>query len=91
MIARYGGEEFVVLQPNADSRAALDTARHIQRVLTDLAIPHHQTSPGIVTVSLGVASMIPSSDYSPVELVRQADAALYQAKQSGRNCIRSYG
>jgi len=60
-------------------------------VLADLAIPHDQTSPGIVTVSLGVASMIPSGDYSPVELVRQADAALYQAKQSGRHCIRSYG
>ena len=91
LIARYGGEEFVVLLPNTDSRAALDTARHIQQVLASLAIPHHQTSPSIVTVSLGVASMIPSSDYSPVELVRQADAALYQAKQSGRNCIRSYG
>ena len=91
LIARYGGEEFVVLQPNADIRAAVDTARHIRQVLADLAIPHDQTSPGIVTVSLGVASMIPSSDYSPVELVRQADAALYQAKQSGRNCIRSYG
>lgn len=91
LIARYGGEEFVVLLPNADTRAALDTARHMQQTLVELAIPHAHTSPGIITVSLGVTSMIPGNDYSPVELVRQADAALYQAKQSGRNCIRSYG
>ncbi|MBL6998719.1 MAG: GGDEF domain-containing protein, partial [Gammaproteobacteria bacterium] len=51
-------------------------------------IPHATASSGIVTVSLGVASLQPSSQQLPVELVRLADAALYCAKLAGRNCIR---
>ncbi|PKU23171.1 diguanylate cyclase [Telmatospirillum siberiense] len=88
LAARYGGEEFVVLLPNAGGHDALETARHIQREVWSLALPHAETPPGIVTVSLGVASRIPLRQHIPEDLVRQADSALYRAKQSGRNCLQ---
>ena len=44
---------------------------------------------GIVTVSIGVASVVPSRQHNPEELVRQADSPLYRAKQAGRNCVQS--
>jgi diguanylate cyclase (GGDEF)-like protein len=87
--ARYGGEEFVVLLPDAGMDDALETARRIQKDVWSLALPHAQISPGIVTVSLGVSSLVPSRQHMPEELVRQADSALYRAKQSGRNCLQS--
>jgi diguanylate cyclase (GGDEF)-like protein len=89
LLARYGGEEFVVLLPDTNAHDALETARHIQKEVWTLALPHADTSPGIVTISLGAASLVPSRQHIPEELVRQADSALYRAKQSGRNCVRS--
>ena len=62
---------------------------HIQQVFWSLALPHPETSPGIVTVSLGVASLVPSRQRLAVDLVRLADAALYRAKRAGRNCLQS--
>jgi diguanylate cyclase (GGDEF)-like protein len=88
LVARYGGEEFVVLLPNVDLQCAYEIAQHIQQLIFTLALPHAKTTPGIVTVSMGVASMIPSSQRLAVELVQLADAALYCAKLAGRNCIR---
>ncbi len=87
LVARYGGEEFVVLLPNMDKQAVLETSKHIHQMVLSLAIPHANSPFGIVTVSLGVAILQPSSQRLPVELVRQADAALYHAKMAGRNCI----
>lgn len=89
LVARYGGEEFVILLPNADKQIALDTAKDIHQLIQSLTIPHVKTDLGIVTVSLGVACLQPSDQYCALELVRQADAALYLAKSAGRNCIRS--
>ena len=88
MVARYGGEEFVVLLPNTCTHEALETARHIQQVISALALPHADTAPGIITTSLGVASLRPSKQFTAENLLRQADMALYRAKQSGRNCIQ---
>jgi diguanylate cyclase (GGDEF)-like protein len=88
LVARYGGEEFVVLLPNTSAEDALETARHIQGAVWSLALPHVETAPGIVTVSLGVASLTPVWQHGAEELVRQADAALYRAKQAGRNCLQ---
>lgn len=87
-VARYGGEEFVILLPNADKQAGFEAAKHIQKIVLSLAIPHVTSSSGIVTVSLGVASLKPSSQQLPVELLRQADGALYRAKFAGRNCVQ---
>ncbi|OQX17113.1 MAG: deoxyribodipyrimidine photolyase [Desulfobulbaceae bacterium A2] len=89
LVARYGGEEFVVLLPNTSGHDALETARLIQREVWSLALPYAETSPGIVTVSLGVGSLVPSRQLIPEDLVRQADSALYRAKHSGRNCLQS--
>ncbi|HZJ91529.1 MAG TPA: diguanylate cyclase [Thiopseudomonas sp.] len=90
VVARYGGEEFVVLLPNTDQQAALRVAQHLQETVVLLAIPHAQSSFGIVTVSLGVASLIPSDQYPAVELVKLADIALYRAKSAGRNRVEVY-
>ena len=89
LVARYGGEEFVVLLPDTSREDALEAARRMQHEVWSLALPHAEMSPGIVTCSFGVASLIPSQEHIPEDLVRQADAALYRAKQSGRNCLQA--
>jgi diguanylate cyclase (GGDEF)-like protein len=89
MAARYGGEEFVMLLPNTNGHDALEIARRIQHGIWSLEIPHAEIPPNIVTVSLGIASLVPSIQHAPEDLIRQADAALYSAKQSGRNCLQS--
>lgn len=89
IVARYGGEEFVVLLPNSSEQHARETARHIQQKVWSLALPHVESIHGIVTVSFGVACLLPCAQLSPEDLLRHADAALYRAKQSGRNCIHS--
>ncbi|WP_173497439.1 diguanylate cyclase [Shewanella sp. ISTPL2] len=88
LVARYGGEEFVILLPNVDNQTVLETAQHIHHLIQSIAIPHANTDLGIVTVSAGVAYLQPSKQQNALELVRQADAALYRAKSAGRNCIR---
>lgn len=87
LVARFGGEEFVVLLPGSDLPAAAEVARHIQAAIQQLALPHEGAPHGIVTVSFGVASQQPQRDQLPEELVRQADRAMYRAKQGGRNRI----
>jgi diguanylate cyclase (GGDEF)-like protein len=87
VVARYGGEEFVVLLPNVSTPQALEIAMQIQREVWWLALPHADTTPGMVTVSLGVAGLNVSSQLSCEDLLRRADVALYRAKRSGRNCV----
>jgi diguanylate cyclase (GGDEF)-like protein len=89
LVARYGGEEFVVLLPNTNTAGAMKIAQVIQQEVWALQLPHAESSPGIVTVSLGVASFVPTRRDNPEDLLRLTDVALYQAKQSGRNCIMS--
>ena len=87
LLARYGGEEFVIILANTGKQTAFEVAKHIQKVISSSAIPHVSSSFGIVTVSIGVASLQPSSQNSLIDLVLLADAALYRAKLSGRNCV----
>jgi len=87
LVARYGGEEFVVLMPDTGLEAALEVARRIQEAVWSLALPHDETTPGIVTFSLGVACLVPTEHYVADNLLRQADVALYRAKELGRNRI----
>lgn len=86
ILARYGGEEFAVFLADTNIEQACQLADRIRETIQSLAIPHnpseiHQT----VTVSLGVSSMIPTLGKQPNLLIRQADEALYKAKQAGRN------
>lgn len=87
--ARFGGEEFVVLLPNTSPHGALEIAKRIRQEVIALSLPHVGTPMGIVTVSLGVACQAPSPRQTSDELLKEADSALYRAKQSGRNCVRS--
>ena len=85
--ARYGGEEFVVLLPGLDAQAAQRVAEHVQQAIWALAMPHADTATGIVTVSFGVASVVPQRNQESNTLVQTADEAMYRAKQAGRNRI----
>jgi len=85
-LARYGGEEFVVVLPETTLQAATVIAQSLKKAVSDLKIPHCQSPVNdYVTVSLGVATMKPQKDSNAFWLVKQADQALYQAKNSGRN------
>ena len=92
LTARYGGEEFVILLPDTDVAGGLAIAENIRAGVRDLAIPHAGPEFGFVTVSVGVAVMIPFvSPQGPANLVEAADAALYAAKRAGRNTVRAAG
>lgn len=86
--ARYGGEEFVLILTNANPQQAQLVAERVRDKILSLGIPNQRSSHGNVTASLGVASMIPSSQQSgPEVLLLAADQALYRAKKSGRNRV----
>jgi diguanylate cyclase (GGDEF)-like protein len=88
LTARYGGEEFVVLLPNTPLTGALAVAKSMQLRVKGLQMPHQKSMVSeYVTLSFGVASIIPSDASTPEDLVLKADRALYQAKQAGRNQI----
>jgi len=92
LIARYGGEEFVAVIPGANLATAMAIADRVRSDLDDLRLAH-DASPEVkhVTLSIGVASMCANSaNASPERLIACADAALYQAKESGRNAIRAF-
>lgn len=86
IVARYGGEEFAVILPNTDQEGAITIAKSVQAALQRLRIPHAASAIAEqVTLSAGIACLIPSLYLSPQILIANADAALYQAKQQGRN------
>ncbi len=86
MVARYGGEEFVVVLSNTDVSGAALIAEKLRRKVESLALPHdYSTTASYVTISLGGAGVIPTVDSTPDELIKLADSALYEAKESGRN------
>jgi diguanylate cyclase (GGDEF)-like protein len=86
--ARYGGEEFVALLPNTPNAGAMQVAKSIQKLVQSLQIPHIRSEVShAVTLSFGVATIIPSERNTPEELILRADRALYKAKQAGRDQI----
>ncbi len=88
LIARYGGEEFAVILPNTDLDGAVTVAEQISAAIKNLNITHQNSDiSDIVTISLGVASLLPSFSQEPSILIKQADVALYKAKQKGRNQV----
>jgi diguanylate cyclase (GGDEF)-like protein len=86
LVARYGGEEFVCLLPGIDTTNALLKAQKMVQAVFEKGLPHaaSDTAP-VVTISLGVAVVIPDAVRLPDELVAAADAQLYRAKNNGRN------
>ncbi|MBL7502747.1 diguanylate cyclase [Frankia sp. CNm7] len=87
LTARYGGEEFVTVMPGADLDTARRTAERLRTAIEELAQPHPIPPDQIVTISIGVTSTTPAPDDDVKTLVDLADAALYQAKNSGRNRV----
>jgi diguanylate cyclase (GGDEF)-like protein len=89
--ARYGGEEFCLLLPDSDLDIAMEVGEHIRSKIEQLAIEHSVSSSGIITVSIGVASIVPVESQEDDDLVEAADAALYAAKRRGRNTVVAHG
>jgi diguanylate cyclase (GGDEF)-like protein len=88
LAARFGGEEFVILLPNTDHKGAMAVAERIRKAIEELGLPHGRSPLGVVTASLGVATMVESGSFmAAVDLVEQADKHLYAAKRDGRNRV----
>ncbi|MBL0372588.1 GGDEF domain-containing protein [Rhizobium sp. KVB221] len=88
---RFGGEEILVLMANAEVEAAYVMAERIRSAIESLGIPHHGLADGhVVTASLGVACG-KSSEQSLEDLLKGADAALYNSKRNGRNAVSVSG
>lgn len=86
LLARYGGEELVVILPHTELAGATLVAQAIQRALGDLHMPHADSPVADqVTVSIGVATMVPEPQADSAQLLAAADLGLYAAKASGRN------
>lgn len=81
MVARYGGEEFSIILPNTDIKGAMVMGERFRRSIQRAAWKHKQ-----LTISVGVASLHEGMQ-KPMDLLRESDMALYQAKQAGRNLV----
>jgi diguanylate cyclase (GGDEF)-like protein len=87
LAARYGGEEFAAILPNTPIEGAIQVAETISFQVQQLEIPHQRSSiSDRVTLSLGISGLIPQPNNSIEILIANADRALYQAKERGRNC-----
>ena len=88
LVARYGGEEFVLLLPESNLEGALRVGQRVVDSIKQLGIEHATSDVApTVTISLGAATLIPTHNNAPAELIELADQALYRSKETGRNRI----
>lgn len=87
LVARYGGEEFAVILPETPSPGALRVAERFLETLRSRKIPHPRRAGAIVGISVGVATTSSARRWEVSELIGEADRALYEAKQSGRDRV----
>ena len=89
LVARYGGEEFVIILPDTNVEGAKTVGEIIRSGVEKLGIRHKNSlSSGVVTVSIGISVSALDKENLPIAILADADEALYQAKQSGRNRIK---
>jgi len=90
LVARYGGEEFIALLPDTEIAGALKIGESMRQNVCKLEIPHAQSFVSdYVTISVGLASMIPAKNHEPGFLLEGADKALYMAKKESRNICKT--
>ena len=87
LTARYGGEEFAFIAPGTSAADAMKMAEKVRATLAELELPHEKSPLRRVTISIGVAVMVPAEQQESTLLVRTADQSLYQAKSMGRNRV----
>jgi diguanylate cyclase (GGDEF)-like protein len=88
LLARFGGEEFAVLLPNTGAAGAREVAEDLRQRIEVLHIPHERSRVApVLTLSLGIKTLVPDDHGSITVLLSGADAALYAAKQRGRNRV----
>ncbi|MFQ3237550.1 MAG: diguanylate cyclase (GGDEF)-like protein [Paraglaciecola sp.] len=86
LVARFGGEEFALLLDASDSQQAMEIAESIRQSIANCPFDHGDKNFN-VTVSIGIASVVPTPKMNSNRLIEMADKALYQAKDSGRNQV----
>ena len=89
--ARFGGEEFAIVLPDTDQSGALLIANACRSHIEQLGIENPRSPDGIITMSIGLATVVPSRSGSAEALIATADKALYQAKNDGRNRVVAAG
>jgi diguanylate cyclase (GGDEF)-like protein len=89
LVSRFGGEEFAIILPNTTAQGALKVAEGIRDAVTSIDLEWEE-KPIPLTISIGVSADIMASDQHCTELLEQADKALYQAKNNGRNQVKLY-
>lgn len=87
LAARFGGEEFAIVMPHTDTDTAARVARDLRDAVAALAEPHPLGIDHMITLSIGVAATIPTTDNQPQSLIDLADVELYRAKRAGRNRV----
>ena len=88
LAARYGGEEFGIILPNTNIKGGLSLAEQIQQEIERLNIPHDFSETSrYITLSMGVAMLVPNEQLTIENLIKLADKALYEAKEAGRNRV----
>lgn len=88
LVARYGGEEFICILPNTNKFDAINIATKLKIAVQNLEIPHENSRiSSIVTISLGVSTVIPKDKLEKTKLIKKAYNALYLAKENGRNRV----
>ena len=90
LVARYGGEEFIFIAPVTNLNTAKLLAEKICHGLKILALPHELSEFGRVSMSIGIATLIPNDSITSEMLLKNADVALYLAKEQGRNRVVTY-
>ena len=90
-VARYGGEEFIIILPDRTKEECIVFAKNILKTIEELKILHKASHISLfLTLSIGISTAIPHDEMQYDELINQADIALYQAKDEGRNRVVVY-